>query len=50
VSALLFNVSPTDVASYAGSTLLLVLVGIAASWWPARRAAGVNPADALRAE
>ena len=48
--ALLFNVSPTDVASYAGSTLLLVLVGIAASWWPARRAAGVNPADALRAE
>ena len=48
--ALLFNVSPTDVASYAGSTLLLVLVGIAASWWPARRAAGVNPADALRAD
>jgi len=48
--ALLFAVSPLDLASYAGAIVLLALVGIAASWWPARRAGSVNPVVALRAE
>lgn len=33
-----------------GTTLLLIVVALVASWFPARRAAQVNPIEALRAE
>jgi putative ABC transport system permease protein len=46
--ALLFGVGPADVASYGGAVLLLCLTGLAAGWWPARRAMRVNPVEALR--
>ena len=48
--ALLFGVSPTDPVALAGAAVLLIAVSAAASWIPARRAASLDPAQALRAE
>jgi putative ABC transport system permease protein len=50
LSSLLFGVSPTDLATLLGSAAVLLVVAAAASWLPARRAAAVDPALALRSE
>ena len=42
--------APLDVAVFAGVPALLLVVAVAASWWPARRVALVDPIRALRAE
>ena len=42
--------APLDVAVFAGVPALLLTVAVAASWWPARRVALVDPIRALRAE
>jgi len=47
---LLFGVQAWDAPTLAGVALLLGLASMAASFLPARRAASVNPMDALRAE
>jgi len=47
---LLFEVPPTDVATYASLALGVAALVVLASYAPARRAASVNPADALRTE
>jgi putative ABC transport system permease protein len=50
LGSLLFGVSPTDVVTLAASAFALLVVATAASWIPARRAAGVDPTLALRGD
>jgi ABC-type antimicrobial peptide transport system permease subunit len=50
VKSLLYGLEPADPTSFAGGAILLVAVALAASWIPARRAAGVQPMEALRHE
>ena len=47
---LLFGVSPNDPLSFAAVPLILAAAAALASFWPACRAAAINPVDALRAE
>jgi len=47
---LLFQVRATDPATFVGIAMLFVLVGVSASYIPARRAAKVDPMVALRYE
>ena len=50
IAPLLFDVSPKDPPVLVGVVAMLVAVAIAASWLPARRAARVDPNEALRAD
>ncbi|MEP7345552.1 MAG: ABC transporter permease [Gemmatimonadaceae bacterium] len=48
--AFLFEVTPTDPVTLIGVSVLLVVVAAGASWIPARRAARIDPVEAMRAE
>ena len=50
MASLLFGVKPTDVATFAVVSVLLMFVAIAASYVPARRAMQTDPLEALRHE
>jgi ABC-type antimicrobial peptide transport system permease subunit len=50
VANLLYGVNALDWWSIAAAMLLLVLSGLSAAYIPARRAANVNPMEALRSE
>jgi ABC-type antimicrobial peptide transport system permease subunit len=48
IRSLLFHTSATDPVTFAGVALLFILAALAASYVPARRAAQIDPATALR--
>jgi len=50
MGALLYDVPALDPLTYAAVTVVLALAVLLASWLPARRAAAVDPAEALAAE
>ncbi len=50
VGSMLYGVQPHDPTTLFGGVMILLLVALAASWIPARRAAAVQPMEALRHE
>jgi putative ABC transport system permease protein len=50
VRSLLFEVAPTDPVALLTPIVLLLAVGVVASWAPGRTASRVDPIDALRAD
>jgi predicted permease len=50
VKSMLYGIQPYDPLTLAGGVSILLVVALAASWIPARRAAGVQPMEALRHE
>lgn len=50
MASLLYEVKPWDAKTFSGTAFLMACVALAASYLPARRAARVDPATALRSE
>jgi putative ABC transport system permease protein len=50
MNSMLIGVEPTDPLTYAAIAALFLVIASAGSWLPARRAAGLQPASALREE
>jgi putative ABC transport system permease protein len=48
MATLLYDVSPTDIATFAGYSVALIMVGLLASYLPAWRATRINPVTMLR--
>jgi ABC-type lipoprotein release transport system permease subunit len=50
LKSLLFEVEPTDPATYGFVTVALMIAAFAASYIPARRASRVDPVEVLRVQ
>lgn len=48
LASLLYGVAPDDPRTFAAAAAILTAVALLSSWLPARRAARIDPADALR--
>jgi len=49
-SSFLYGIAPHDAVTFTLVPVVLVLVALVAAWIPARRAASINPTEALRTE
>jgi len=50
MSSVLYGISPFDLLSLTIVSVVLLLIGLFASWLPAHRATRINPVEALRAD
>ena len=50
MSTMLFGVTPTDLLTFASVAVLLSVIALLACYLPARRAAALDPMQALRSE
>lgn len=50
ISSLLFGVKPQAPLALLVASVVMLLTGLFAAWWPALRAAGIEPMEALRNE
>jgi ABC-type antimicrobial peptide transport system permease subunit len=50
LQGLLYGTEPLDPLTFGGTSLVLVTVGLMASYIPARRAAAVDPVESMRSE
>jgi len=50
LEGLLYDVSPTDPIAFGAVSLLLLIIALAACYWPARRASKVDPVQVLAEE
>ena len=50
MTSLLYEIKPTDPFTFVGVSLVLFFVALLACWLPARRAARIDPMEALRYE
>ncbi len=49
-SSFLYGIAPHDAVTFTVVPIVLLVVALIAAWIPARRAAGINPTEALRME
>ena len=50
LAGLLYGIKPVDPATYLAVSFFLAAVALVSCYFPARRAASLDPMDALRAE
>jgi ABC-type lipoprotein release transport system permease subunit len=50
IASILYGVKPIDAGVFVAAPVLLAVAAIMATYMPARRAIGIEPADALRME
>jgi predicted permease len=49
-TSFLYGIQPHDAVTFTAAPIVLTVIALVACWIPARRAASINPTDALRAE
>jgi ABC-type antimicrobial peptide transport system permease subunit len=50
LGSLLFGVAPMDPATFVAMSAVMIVMGLLASYLPARRASSIDPIESLRSE